>query len=113
MTELVSTPTLSEHVIQQEDKSFEADSIARLLEGAENWDWDDMLDFMSPKKSKKSVPALPRKNLPQLPERRFRKDVSTRCIVESLSLVRVNGIPHKVCPETHTLPSSNSWFTIR
>ena len=106
MTELVSTPTLNEHAVQQEDKSLEADSIARLLEGAENWDWDDMLDFMSPKKSKKPAPVLPRNHLPQLPQRQFRKDVSTRCIVDSLSEVRVNGIPHKVCPEIQSLPST-------
>jgi len=108
MTKLVFTPTLSEHAVQQEDKSLEADSIARLLEGAENWDWDDMLDFMSPKKSTKPVPALPKKHLPQLPQRQFRKDVSTRCVVESLSEVRVNGIPHKVCPEIQSLLSSIS-----
>lgn len=89
---------------KSEGQSLEAGSIARLLEGAEDWDWDDMLDFMSPTKPN---PKSVRKQWPQLPQRPFQKDLCTRCIVESLS--EVNDRSHKVGPSFQSGPPSTSW----
>ncbi|KXN86785.1 DNA replication ATP-dependent helicase/nuclease DNA2 [Leucoagaricus sp. SymC.cos] len=84
----------------------EMEDIAALLEGAEDWDWSDMNDFMTPQKAvpsskkSKSTPGRglgsPRKSLPQVPKREYQKEVCTRCIIESISERRVSGRLHKV-----------------
>lgn len=77
--------------------------MAALLEGAEDWDWSDMNDFMTPKKSaspKKPKTTLgldsPRKPLPHVSLREYRKEICTRCFVESVSEVQVKGRSQKV-----------------
>jgi DNA replication ATP-dependent helicase Dna2 len=83
------------------------EDLSALLEGADDWDWSDMTDFLTPKKApvpspQKSKPApgpklgSPRNTLPQVPQREYQKDSCTRCIIESVSNVNTRGRPQKV-----------------
>lgn len=81
--------------------SREGVDITMLLEGAEDWDWSDMLTpkkgTASPKKPKLS-PGLgsPKKSLPHIRQREFRGPICTRCIVQSVSLISVGRSSQKV-----------------
>lgn len=72
-----------------------------LLEGAEDWDWSDMLTpkkaASSPKKPK-LTPGLgsPRKPLPQVPQKDYQGQLCTRCVLESVSEIQVGRSPQKV-----------------
>ncbi|KAJ3575988.1 hypothetical protein NP233_g746 [Leucocoprinus birnbaumii] len=102
--------------------------ISGLLDGADDWDWDDMNDFMTPQKAASSPkkakstprPALgsPRKPLPQVPKREYQKAVCTRCVVESVSDVRMNGRYHKTLvvkldsrDERRSVTLQDDWIT--
>jgi DNA replication ATP-dependent helicase Dna2 len=81
----------------------EEDDLTALLDGAEDWDWSDMMDFVTPKKgdSKNAKPtpgglSPAKKPLPQVPKRGYKQETCTRCIVESISEVHVNGRLQKV-----------------
>ncbi|KAF9448170.1 Dna2-domain-containing protein [Macrolepiota fuliginosa MF-IS2] len=67
--------------------SQEDDDMAALLEGAEDWDWSDMNDFITPKKSKP---------LPRVVAREYQKEACTRGFVESVSQVQIKGRSQKV-----------------
>lgn len=72
------------------------DEIAFLLDGAEDWDWDE--DFTSPKKSpvKKMSPVKSRsRTAPNAPPRY--SQVTTRCVVQTVSEDLVKGRLEKVC----------------
>jgi hypothetical protein len=75
--------------------------IAMLLDGAEDWDWGDMLTptkgTPSPKKPKLSPgQGSPSKPPPHVSQREFRGPTCTRCIVESISLSSVGRSSQKV-----------------
>lgn len=72
------------------------EEIAFLLEGAEDWDWDE--DFMSPKKSpvKKMSPVKSRSlKAPNAPPRY--EQVYTRCMVQMILEDSIKGRFEKVC----------------
>ena len=69
--------------------------MAALVDGAENWDWDDMeSDFLTPKKKqncKVSVEADPA----------YIRETCTRCIVEKVVDAESGGRYEKVCAFIH------------
>ena len=67
--------------------------MAALVDGAENWDWDDMeSDFLTPKKNRKMKVDVE-------VDDGYTRDTCTRCIVERIAETNNGGRCEKVCVE--------------
>lgn len=110
ISDTLPTITTTTHATADDDAYMTA-----LLQGAEDWDWGDMNDFMTPKKAaspKKRGLGSPRKPLPQVPKREYQRDACTRCFVESISDMWMAGRPQKASSRLLpiTLNSYEFWF---
>lgn len=69
--------------------SVEDVDMTALMEGAENWDWDDMeADFLTPKKKQRLII--------ESSDPGYLRDPCTRCIVEAIAETNVGGRYEKV-----------------
>ncbi|KIK37375.1 hypothetical protein CY34DRAFT_92854 [Suillus luteus UH-Slu-Lm8-n1] len=72
----IAPPTLSKHAGSRPGSHNNNLDISMLLDGAENWDWNDMeLDFLTPKKPNCKVAIHARRHV---------KETCTRCVVDSV-----------------------------
>lgn len=87
--ERVATPKSTRPIASTKENNQQED-IAALLEGAENWDWDDMYaDFLTPKKTspRKERDSETKLNKPQLqpiPGPQYMPEPCTRCVVKQV-----------------------------
>jgi DNA replication ATP-dependent helicase Dna2 len=66
--------------------------MAALVDGAENWDWDDMeSDFLTPKKHQKTKVGV------DVLDTEYTRETCTRCIVERIIETDNGGRFEKVC----------------
>jgi DNA replication ATP-dependent helicase Dna2 len=73
--------------------------MATLMDGAENWDWDDMeSDFLTPKKNRKN------KVCDAVDPAGYTRESCTRCIIERIVEVDNGGRyekARKICPQPY------------
>ena len=70
--------------------------IAALVDGAENWDWDDMeSDFLTPKKNRGT-----KNNVCDEVDTGYKRETCTRCIIERIVETDNGGRYEKVCIPT-------------